>query len=111
MVWAAAQAALKALAVGLLASALAVPVAVVATWGRGPLPAVAALLGVVVATQVLTTFGTGGWFPYAAPSLWAGLGGAAAAESITAVQLALVLPVAAGGVLWAARRWRRLEVR
>jgi ABC-2 type transport system permease protein len=33
----------------------------------------------VVIIQVVTAFGAGAWFPYAAPGLWMGMGGAAAA--------------------------------
>lgn len=101
----------KTVVVGVLAALLAVPVGLVATLGRGPLPAVAALLGVVVVTQVLVTFGAGGWFPWAAPSLWAGMGGREAMEAVTPLQLLAVVPVALVGALVTARAWERLELR
>lgn len=99
-----------ALAVGALGAVLALPLALVAVLGRGYLPAIGALLALVVVTQVLTTFGAGAWFPYAAPSLCAGMGGAAAAEAVTPLQLLLVLPVGAAGAAAAAGAWARLEL-
>ena len=60
------------LAAGTLMAALALPLAWVASARRGYLPAVAALLLIVVATQIITALGAGGWFPYAAPHFgWA----------------------------------------
>lgn len=103
-------AALKTLTVGVLGALLALPVAAVAVIGRGHLPAVAALLGIVVVTQIVTSVGVGGWFPYTAPSLWAGMGGAAAAAAIGPAQLALVLPVAVGGAWATVAAWRRLQL-
>jgi ABC-2 type transport system permease protein len=65
------------------------------------LAGVGAVIGVIVVTQLLTVVG---WFPYAAPSLWLGMGGPA--MSATPIQLVLVMPVAVAG--WAATSlwWR-----
>jgi ABC-2 type transport system permease protein len=68
-------AALKVLAVGLTGALLATPMALVASLARGYLAAIATLILIVVATQIITTVGFGLWFPYAVPSLWAGMGG------------------------------------
>ncbi|HEX7805937.1 MAG TPA: ABC transporter permease [Cellulomonas sp.] len=96
--------------VAVLTTLLALPLALVASAGRGYLPAVGALIGVVVLTQIVTVAGAGAWFPWAAPGLWSGMGGDELASSVTAVQLAL--PVAVGVLgLWAtAAWWRRAEV-
>ncbi len=100
----------RILAVQLLGTALAAPIAVVATAGRGHLPAVAALVGVIVVTQIVTTVGAGGWFPYAAPSLWVGMGGAEAAAAITATQLLLPVGVGAAGVWATVAAWDRVQL-
>jgi len=101
---------LKVVLVGLCAGLLALPLGLVATLARGHLPAVASLILIVVVTQIVTVVGVGGWFPYAAVSLWSGLGGAEAADQITLAQLVLI-PVTAGigcaATLW---RWRLMEL-
>ena len=107
---AAAAAAAQAVVVGALMVLLALPFALVASVRRGYLAGVAALLGVVVVAQVTTVLGAGGWFPYAAPGLWAGMGGAAAASEVSAAQLLLCVPVAASGWLATVRWWRRAQV-
>ena len=57
------------------------------------------LVALVVLTQIVTAIGVGAWFPYAAPALWMGLGGAPAASQVSIIQLLLPLPVAAIAVL------------
>jgi ABC-2 type transport system permease protein len=101
---------LKVLLVGLSAGLLASPLAFVATLARGHLPAVASLILIVVVTQIVTIVGLGRWFPYAAVSLWSGLGGAQAAEQITLSQLLLVPATAAIGCVATLWRWRRMQV-
>jgi ABC-2 type transport system permease protein len=101
---------LKVLLVGLSAGLLAFPLAFVATLARGHLPAVASLILIVVATQIVTIVGAGGWFPYAAVSLWSGLGGAQAIEQITVPQLLLVPATAATGCAATLWRWRLMQV-
>lgn len=95
---------------GGLVATLSVPFAWVASWRRGYLPGIVALLLAVVATQLATALGAGGWFPYAAPSLWLGMGGPAAADAVTGPQLMLPLLVAGvagwGCLAW----WRQAEV-
>ena len=97
--------------IGILTAMLALPLALVASAGRGYLVAIAALLGVVVITQVTVALGAGAWFPYASPGLWAGLGGPELAAGVTALQLLLAVPIgiaAAWGTWW---WWRRAHVR
>lgn len=100
----------KVLLVALGAGLLAFPLALVATLARGHLPAVACLILIVVVTQIVTIVGLGGWFPYAAVSLWSGLGGAQAAEQVTLPQLLLVPATAAVGCAATLWRWRHMQV-
>ncbi|WBM79778.1 ABC transporter ATP-binding protein [Cryobacterium breve] len=101
----------RALVGGLLAALLALPLAFVASAGRGPLAGVGALILLIVATQVITALGVGAWFPWAAPGLWLGLGGADAASDVTVLQLFLAVPVAALGVIATGEWWHRARVR
>ena len=104
-------AAARVVVVGALCVLLALPLAWVASAQRGYLPAIAALIGIIVVTQIVTVAGAGGWFPYAAPGLWAGMGGPAAADAVTGVQLALPVVVAVVGALATVRWWQVAEVR
>lgn len=96
--------------VAVLTTLLALPLALVASAGRGYLPGIGALLGIVAVTQIVTMVGAGAWFPWAAPSLWSGMGGAELASTVTPIQL--TLPVLVGAIgLWAtAAWWDRAEV-
>ncbi len=105
-----AAAAVAPVVVAVLTTLLALPLGLVASAGRGYLPGIGALLGVVVLTQIVTTVGAGGWFPWAAPGLWSGMGGEQAAASVTAVQLALPAVVGLLGTAATAWWWRRAEV-
>jgi ABC-2 type transport system permease protein len=100
----------KAFAAGVLAALLACPLAVVASVARGYLPAVGALVLLIVITQVVTAFGAGAWFPYAAPGLWMGMGGAAAAETVNPLQLFLCVPVSALGITITGRWWKDMQI-
>lgn len=88
--------------VGALTVLLTLPLALVASFARGYLPAISALLALVVITQVVVALGAGSWFPYAAPGIWSGLGGPELADTVTAPQLLLALPV---GVIAVAGTW------
>lgn len=85
-----------------------VPLAWVATAGRGYLGSLGALLGLVVATQLLVAVGAGAWFPWALPGLLAGFGGAGV--DVHALQVFLPVVVAALGAAATVRAWRRLEL-
>lgn len=100
----------QALGAGILAALLALPLALVASMARGYLPGVGALILLIVITQVVTAFGTGAWFPYAAPSLWMGMGGAAAAEMVHPLQLLLCVPVSALGITLTGLWWRTMQM-
>lgn len=102
--------AMRAVAAPALCALMTTPLGWAASALRGYLPAVGALLALVVVTEVVTALGAGAWFPYAAPGLWLGMGGAAAAADVTAVQLSLAVPVGALGAAVTVRWWRTAEV-
>jgi ABC-2 type transport system permease protein len=84
------------------------PFAWLATVTRSQLGTVGGLVGMVALTQIVVLLGGGSWFPYAAPSLWTGMGGAAAAAAVGLPHLLLaaaVGPVATAAVV---QTWRRL---
>ena len=68
-------------------------------------------MAVVVVTQLVTAMGAGAWFPYAARALWMGMGGGAAANQVSTIQLLLPLAVAALAVVATLSWWRRAEAR
>lgn len=105
-----ARAAMMPVGVATLTTMLALPLALVASIGRGYLAGVGALLGIVVVTQFVTTLGAGAWFPWASPGLWSGLGGPALAAEVTAVHLMLPVLVGVLGLSLTALWWQRCEV-
>jgi ABC-2 type transport system permease protein len=88
-----------------LSTLIAVPVAWIATLGRGLLAGIAAGVGIVVIAQFSVVTGAGAWMPLAAPALWA-----MSPESVAPAQLALVLVVPL--LFWPATvlTWRRLQL-
>lgn len=92
-----------------LSSLLAVPLAVVASVARGHLAGVGALIGLVAAAQVAVLFGVGGWFPFAAPGLWA-VSWVDPTLSVTTTQLLLVPAAAVAGAGTTVWWWSRFEV-
>ncbi|AEI10735.1 ABC transporter permease [Cellulomonas gilvus] len=106
----AARGAGRALVVTLLTALLSLPVAWVASRWRGYLPGVGALLGLVVVTQIATVAGAGAWFPWAAPGLWAGMGGSEAAADVTGLQLWAAVPVGAVALAATTMWWSRAEL-
>ncbi|MHC6591611.1 ABC transporter permease [Arthrobacter sp. C152] len=100
----------KAMCAGVLTVLLALPLALVASMARGYLAGVGALILLVVVTQVVTAFGSGAWFPYAAPGLWMGMGGAGAAETVNAPQLLLCVPVSIVGVAITGHWWKTMQI-
>ncbi|MBM7799383.1 ABC-2 type transport system permease protein [Microlunatus panaciterrae] len=100
----------KVLLVSLGSAMLTLPLAFVASVARGYLPAIAVLILIVVLTQIVTVIGVGRWFPYAAVSLWAGMGGEGAAAEIHLRHLALVPVTGLAGVAVTTWWWRRMQV-
>ncbi len=100
----------KAFSAAAMAALLACPLAVVASVARGYLAGVGALVLLVVITQVVTAFGAGAWFPYAAPGLWMGMGGAETAETVNPLQLFLCVPVAALGIITTGAWWKSMQI-
>lgn len=94
---------------GLLAVALVVPFAWVATVTRSPLGAVGVLIGVVMVTQIVVVLGAGAWFPYAVPSLLTGMGGDEVAGEIGAGSILLTVGLGVGAMPVAAWQWQRLD--
>ncbi|NIK59229.1 ABC transporter permease [Kribbella shirazensis] len=85
---------------------IAAPAAWAATLGRSVLAGIGTTIGILVASQVSVIAGTGGWFPFAAPALWA----INTDIAVTPVQLSLVLPVVALGVVLTLRSWHLLQL-
>ena len=71
-----------------LSGVIAIPAAWAATLGRGLLSGIAATAGIMVIAQIMAAAGTGAWFPFTTPALWA-----LAAVPITPLQLSLVATV------------------
>lgn len=96
---------LRLIALTLLSALIAVPAGWAATLGRGVLPGIATTVGIIVVAQVMVVAGTGAWFPFTAPALWA-----LAPGSVTPYQLALVVAVPAGFGLLIMRAWANLQL-
>lgn len=100
----------KLFVVGGLTGLLALVAGLVATWTRGYLSAVGTIIGAVVLAVIAVFVGVGGWFPFAAPGIWAASPGSGVPTSIMMIQLLMVIPVAALVVAWTLRSWARLQL-
>lgn len=100
----------RLLVLALLTSILALPLGLAASLGRGYLAGTGTLIGVVAVSQVAVLFGAGGWFPFAAPGLWA-VGWQEPDLVVTLPQLALVPVCALVGVAVTTQWWNRFELR
>lgn len=100
----------KLLVLGLLVSAGMLPVAWVASAGRGYMPGVGAVLLITIVGQFATALGGGAWVPWTAPALWAGVTGPQAAAQVSLLQL--LLPVLLGLLSVAAllHWWQKAEL-
>lgn len=96
-------------AIALSTTGLALTVGWAASAGRGYLPAIGALLLILIAAQMSVLFGTGGWFPFAVPGLLA-VAGSEGVPSLNSAQIALVPLTAAAGVWATIQWWRHAEV-
>lgn len=92
-------------ALTLLTALLALPAAWAATLGRGLLPGIATTVGVLVTAQVMAVAGTGAWFPFTSPALWA-----MRPAEVSLAQLALVGLVPLTFVPAVLRAWHRLQL-
>lgn len=88
----------------------AMPAAWVATRSRGVIAPIAVILGLLVVTQFAVALGVGGWMPWAAGGLWAGVAGDQAARAVTLPQLALAVIVGLLACAAAVRAWGRLTL-
>lgn len=100
---------LRLFAVSVGAGLLSLTMGLVASMGRGYLPAVGALAVVIIAAQISVLFGTGGWFPFAVPGLLA-VSGAEGVPELNPAQISLVPIIAAAGAWLTIRWWRNAEV-
>lgn len=100
---------LRLCGIALSTSGLALTVGLVASVGRGYLPAIGALILIVAAAQISVLFGTGGWFPFAVPGL-AAVAGSEGVPPLNAMQIAVVPITAAVGVWLTIGWWQRAEV-
>ena len=96
-------------ALAVVSGLLALPVAAAASVGRGYLPAVGALLVLVVLAQVATIAGLGGWWPWSVPALWA-IGPETGMPAIGVARLLLVPAAALVGAVLTVRWWHHAEV-
>ncbi|WP_350275654.1 ABC transporter permease [Kribbella sp. HUAS MG21] len=96
----------RLLGLSILNLVIATPAAWAATVGRSVLAGIGTTLAIVVASQVSVIAGTGGWFPFAAPALWA----ISTGITVTPAQLALVAPVAALAITLTLRSWHHLQL-
>jgi len=94
----------------LMTAGRAIPAALAATLGRGLLPGIATIIGVIVLAQVAVFTGIGAWFPFSAPGLWAATDRAGATSVVSVGQLSLVVPLAAGFAGLTLRSWHRLQL-
>ncbi|WP_165966570.1 ABC transporter permease [Actinomadura sp. 7K507] len=83
--------------------ALTLPVAIIASAGRGYLPGVGATVALLVAGVGVAAVGRAGWFPWAVP---AALGGLTGTSSVPAIGLTVVAATAAAGIAATALWWR-----
>ena len=100
---------LRLLGIGITAGMLALTMGLVASIGRGYLPAIGAMSLIIAAAQVAVLFGTGGWFPFAIPGLLA-IAGSEGAPELSAVQVALIPALTVAGAWATIVWWCRAEV-
>lgn len=94
-------------ALTVLSGLIATPATWAATLGRGPLPGVAAAVGLIVIAQitVVAAPGDGAWLPIAAPALWA-----MQPDAVTGAQLSLAPVFALAFTAVTVNTWQRLQL-
>ncbi|MEO5919835.1 MAG: ABC transporter permease [Pseudolysinimonas sp.] len=93
-------------ALGIMSTAITLPVAWAATLSRSVLGGVSVAIGLVVVAQVSVLAGLGGWMPLAAPALWA----VTAGSEVSPIQLSLLIPFAGIATVLTALAWRRMQL-
>jgi ABC-2 type transport system permease protein len=91
-----------------LTIALTLPLAWVASAGRGYLPAIGAMVLLVFLSQILSVLGLGPWFPWAAPALLSGAAGPEA-ENLGVGTYLLVTATVLGGIAGVISWWRTAD--
>ena len=99
----------RLIAISLGAGALALTMGLVASIGRGYLPAIGAMTVIIAVAQIVVLFGSGGWFPFAVPGLMA-VSGAPGIPALTATQVSLVPGLAVVSVWLTVKWWQSAEV-
>lgn len=99
---------LTVLVVAVLTSLLASTLALPASVGRGYLPAIGAMVLILMTAQMAVLFEAGSWYPYAAPGLWGVSDQADLVVTATQLATAPMLAVAVG--VMTARWWRHFEL-
>ena len=95
--------------ISLLAAILALPLAWVASAGKGYLPVIGVMFVIVAVAQVVVLVGGGSWFPYAVPGLLS-IASDPAAPHLNALQIALAPLLALLGAMLTVHWWNRAEV-
>jgi ABC-2 type transport system permease protein len=91
-----------------LTIALALPLALAASAGRGYLPAIGVTVLLFFFSQVLSVLGLGPWFPWAAPALLSGAAGPAA-QSLGVGSYIVVIAVVLAGIAGVITWWRSAD--
>jgi ABC-2 type transport system permease protein len=93
-------------ALSLLSIAIATPAAWAATAGRSVLTGIATTIVILVTAQISVITGAGGWYPFAAPALWA----IHSDITVTPFQLSLIVPIIAAAVALTLQSWKTLQL-
>jgi ABC-2 type transport system permease protein len=96
----------RQLALTVLTAAIAVPAAWATTSTRSVLAGIGTTIGIVVLSQVAVVAGAGGWFPFAAPALWA----ISAGTEVSTPQLLAITPVVLAAAALTLLSWHRLQL-
>jgi ABC-2 type transport system permease protein len=97
------------LTVALLTSLLASTLALPASIGRGYLPAIGAMVLILMTAQMAVLFEAGAWYPFVAPGLWA-ISGNQGEVLVTLSQLVSVPTLALIGAGATVRWWQHFEL-
>lgn len=85
---------------------IAVPAAWAATLARSVLAGIGTTIAILVLSQISVIAGAGGWFPFAAPALWA----IHSDITVSPLQLSLVIPLVALSAALTLQSWKHLQL-